>query len=254
MLERLVITSPTPDRVSVGKAVKKDNQLIIVLQVQDKDGGRLPPLNEVLRIPIHLPFNEPVLNFHAEYRLLDRNTEQVICVGDGETCKRKFEDGIKSLSCRSPNACPLANASTCKPYGRLKVLIGDDDPLNSFALRITDLHVIRTLAARLQYFQAISGDRLACLPLELLLRRRGKSTWKSSSTSIFHADITVRSGMCLEDTLREAKRVDEVRQSTGFNQRALDNAARQKRTNGDLVDDQEDSDTILNLFFPKPKT
>ncbi len=54
--------------------------------------------------------------------------------------------------------------------GRLNVLIGDDDPLGSFVFRTTGFNSIRTLAARLHYFQSISGNRLACLPLELRLR------------------------------------------------------------------------------------
>ena len=63
----------------------------------------------------------------------------------------------------------------CKAYARLNVVLGDgeDDALGSFVLRTTSFNTIRTIAARLQYFSAVSGGRLACLPLELKLR--GKS-------------------------------------------------------------------------------
>ena len=50
---------------------------------------------------------------------------------------------------------------------------GEDDALGSFVLRSTSFNTIRTLAARLQYFSAVSGGRLACLPLELKLRGKG---------------------------------------------------------------------------------
>lgn len=59
----------------------------------------------------------------------------------------------------------------------MNVVIGDEDPLGSFVFRTTGFNSTRTLTARLHYFQAISGNRLACLALEL--RLRGKSTRQS---------------------------------------------------------------------------
>lgn len=93
-------------------------------------------------------------------------------------------------------------------YGRLNVTISDDDPLGSFVFRTTGFNSIRTLAARLQYLQAISGNRLSCLPLEL--RLRGKSTRQSHGTPIFYADITVRGGVSMEEALLAAKQSGRV--------------------------------------------
>lgn len=107
---------------------------------------------------------------------------------------------------------------------------------------------IRTLAARLQYFQAISGNRLACLPLEL--RLRGKSTRQSHGTPIFYVDITVRSGLSLENALLEAKQQDEARQASGFDQTALDQAARQGFNNGAFEDSEEDTGVIVEELLP----
>src|SRR5690554_554572 len=100
-----------------------------------------------------------------------------------------------------------------KPYGRLNVAIGDEDPLGSFVFRTTGFNSIRTLAARLHYFQAISGNRLACLPLEL--RLRGKSTRQSHGTPIFYADLTVRGSMDMSEALVSANELDSRRQATG---------------------------------------
>lgn len=75
---------------------------------------------------------------------------------------------------------------------------------------------IRTLAARLHYFQAISGNRLACLPLEL--RLRGKSTRQSHGTPIFYVDLTVRGGMDIAEMLQSANELETQRQSAGFDQ------------------------------------
>ncbi|MOA01264.1 hypothetical protein D3C78_1206580 [compost metagenome] len=152
------------------------------------------------------------------------------------------------MACPSPDACPLAKGNACKPYGRLNVAIGDDDPLGSFVFRTTGFNSIRTLAARLQYLQAISGNRLACLPLEL--RLRGKSTRQSHGTPIFYVDITVRSGMSLEEALLTAQQTDEARWGAGFDQIALDKAARLGFSNGAFEDSEEDTGAIVEEFFP----
>ncbi|WP_409269829.1 hydrolase or metal-binding protein [Pseudomonas sp. KCJK9044] len=269
MLKGLVITPPVLGRISIGKVVEKngkrlpekDDQFTITSQVQSRDGWLPHPLNEELRngqdgklrsIPIRLLFNEPDLNFRADYSLFDRTTGRPMCVGNGDTCKRQCEDGIKTLPCLSPDGCSLAQGNACKPYGRLNVVIGDDDPLGSFVFRTTGFNSIRTLAARLQYFQAISGNRLACLPLEL--RLRGKATRQSHGTPIFYVDITIRSGLSMEDALQEAKRLDETRQVSGFDQTALDHAARQGFNNGAFEDSEEDTGVIVEEFFPTSET
>ncbi|VVP01005.1 hypothetical protein PS838_02822 [Pseudomonas fluorescens] len=265
MLKGLAITPPILGRISIGKAVEKngkrlpekDDQFTITSQVQSRDGWLPHPLNEELRngqdgklrsIPIRLLFNEPDLNFRADYSLFDRNTGRPLCVGNGETCKRLTKEGIQSLPCPSPDGCSLAQGNACKPYGRLNVVIGDDDPLGSFVFRTTGYNSIRTLAARMHYLQAISGNRLACLPLEL--RLRGKSTRQSHATPIFYVDITVRSGLSLEDALLEAKQLEETRQAAGFEQSALDHAARQGFNHGAFEDSEEDSRAIVEEFFP----
>lgn len=265
MLKGLAITPPVLGRISIGKVVEKngkrqpekDDQFTLTSQVQSREGWLLHPLNEELRngqdgklrsIPIRLLFNDPDLNFRADYSLFDRTTGRPLCVGNGQTCKRLTKDGIQSLPCPSPESCPLAQGNACKPHGRLNVVIGDDDPLGSFVFRTTGFNSIRTLAARLQYFSAISGNRLACLPLEL--RLRGKSTRQSHGTPIFYVDITVRSGLRLEDALLEAKQREETRQAAGFDQSALDYAARQGFNNGTFEDSEEDTGAIVEEFFP----
>ena len=265
MLKGLAITPPVLGRISIGKVVEKngkrlpekDDQFTITSQVLSRDGWLLHPLNEELRngqdgklrsIPIRLLFNEPDLNFRADYSLFDRNTGRPLCVGNGETCKRLTKDGIQSLPCPSPDGCSLAQGNACKPYGRLNVVIGDEDPLGSFVFRTTGYNSIRTLAARLHYLQAISGDRLACLPLEL--RLRGKSTRQSHGVPIFYVDITVRSGLGMEDALLAAKQLEETRQAAGFDQSALDHAAQQGFNNGAFEDSGEDTGAIVEEFFP----
>ena len=264
MLKGLALTPPVLGRISIGKVSErngkrlpeKDDQFTITSQVQSRDGWLLHPLNDELRqckedklrsIPIRLLFNEPELNFRADYTLFDRKSGRPLCVGNGETCKRAAQDGIQSLPCPSPDACPLAKGGACKPYGRLNVIIGDEDSLGSFVFRTTGFNSIRTLAARLHYFQAISGNRLACLPLEL--RLRGKSTRQSHGTPIFYVDLTIRAGMDMSEALHKANELDTQRQTAGFDQRALDDAARRGFGNGAFEDSEEDSHVVIEEFF-----
>ncbi len=265
MLKGLAITPPVLGRISIGKVIEKngkrlpekDDQFTITSQVQSKDGWLPHPFDEGMRkaqggkirsIPVRLLFNDPDLNFRAEYSLFDRNNGRPLCVGNGETCKRQSEEGIKSLPCPSPDGCVLAKGGACKPYGRLNVAIGDDDPLGSFIFRTTGFNSIRTLSARLQYFQAISGNRLACLPLEL--RLRGKSTRQSHGSPIYFVDLTTRAGMTLAEALAEARQTVGERQAAGFDQVALDLAARQGLGNGAFEEGEEEGSGVVEEFFP----
>lgn len=264
MLKGFSITPPVLGRIAIGKVIEingqrrpvKDDQFTITSQVQSREGWVRHPLDEQLRqhqggklrrIPIRLLFNDPDLNLRAQYNLFDRDTARPLCVGNGEQCKRRTPEGMASLPCPAPEGCELAR-SGCKPYGRLNVLIGDEDPLGSFIFRTTGFNSIRTLAARLRYFQAVSGERLAFLPLEL--RLRGKSTRQSHRTPIYYVDITLREGSSLEQSLTEAQTLEAERKAAGFDQTALDRAARRGLANGAFEDSEEDAPEVVEEFYP----
>ena len=265
MLKGLAITPPDIGRISIGRVVEKngkrlpekDDQFTITTQVQNRDGWMLHPLNESLRkactgklraIPVRFLFNDPDLNLRAEYSLFDRDTGRPVCVGNGETCRRASDAGIEELPCPSPDGCAFGRAGNCKPYGRLNVAIGDEDELGSFIFRTTSYNSIRTLAARLHYFGAVSGNLLACLPLELKLR--GKSTTQSYRSAIYYVDLAVRAGSTLEDAIMQARELDARRQAAGFDQRALDTAARAGFSNGAFEDSIEDGAAVVDEFYP----
>ncbi|MEL6046729.1 hydrolase or metal-binding protein [Stenotrophomonas maltophilia] len=268
MLKGLAITPPVVGRISIGRVVErngkrlpeKDDQFTVTTQVQTRDGGWvLHPLDEALKreaggklrtLPVRLLFNDPALNLRADYSLFDRDTGRPVCVGNGETCRRMGNDGVESLPCPGPATCRYGEGG-CKAYARFNVLIGDsqDDTLGSFVLRTTSFNTIRTLAARLQYFSAVSGGRLACLPLELKLR--GKSTTMSYRTAIYYVDLVVRSGLSLEQAIEEARELDERRRASGFDQAALDEAARQGFANGAFEEMDEDVPAVVEEFYPE---
>ncbi|RQY68280.1 recombination directionality factor [Burkholderia stagnalis] len=267
MLKGLSITPPVIGRISIGRVVEKngkrlpekDDQFTLTTQIQNRDGWLLHPLNESLRkattgklrsIPVRFLFNDPDLNLRAEYSCFDRETGRPICVGNGETCRRAGDAGIEELACPSPDRCAFGQRGACKPYGRLNVLIGDEDgdELGSFIFRTTSYNSIRTLAARLHYFAAVSGNLLACLPQELKLR--GKSTTQSYRSAIYYVDLGIRSGSTLEAAITEARELDARRRAAGFDQAALDAAARAGFANGAFEDSIEDGAAVTDEFYP----
>lgn len=267
MLKGLAITPPVIGRISIGRVVEKngrrlpekDDQFTLTTQVQQRGEWVLHPLNESLRkatpgklrsIPIRLLFNDPDLNLRAEYTLFDRETGRPVCVGNGERCKRVEEGGIAILPCPSPDGCQFGGPGGCKPYGRLNVSVGDEDEMGSFIFRTTSFNSIRTLAARLHYFSAVSGNLLACLALELKLR--GKSTTQSYRAAIYYVDLGVRAGKTLEDTITEARELDARRKASGFDQTALDAAAKVGFANGAFEDSPEEAAAVAEEFFPEP--
>lgn len=267
MIKGLMITPPVLGRISIGKVVEKggkrlpekDDQFTITTQVQTKDGWIPHPFDEELRkdapngklrsIPVRMLFNDPDLNLRAEYSLFDRNSGRPLCRGNGETCRRVTSRGIESFPCPSPDACELAQGGACKPYGRLNVRIRGDDELGTFVFRTTGFNSIRTLAARLSYYKAVSGNALACMPLEL--RLRSKSTTQSHRTPIFYVDLCVREGMTLETAVSEAQTLDSRRKEAGIHQDSLDEAARLGFGNGSFEENEEELPAILEEFFPE---
>ena len=264
MLKGFASTPPVVGRISIGRVIErngmrlpeKDDQFTLTSQVQNRDGWLLHPLDETLRqqaggklrsLPVRLLFNDPSLNLRADFNLFDRTNGRPVCVGNGESCRRSGQDGIETLPCPGPEGCRFAEGQ-CKPYARFNVRIGDEDEIGSFVLRTTSFNTIRTLAARLQYFQAVSGGLLACLPLELKLR--GKSTTQSHRTPIFYVDLVVRSGMTLEQAITDARRLDGERKQAGFDQAALDEAARQGFANGAFEELEDDVPAVVEEFFP----
>jgi hypothetical protein len=261
------LTPPVIGRISIGRVgekngkrlPEKDDQFTITTQVQNRDGWLLHPYDEKFRqlneggklrsIPVRLLFNDPDLNLRVQYTLFDREDGRPFCAGNGETCRRVVDNGIETMPCPSPDSCSFGG-KLCKPYGRLNVLIGDDDALGTFIFRTTSFNSIRTLAARMHYFKAVSGGLLADLPLEL--RLRGKSTTQSHRSAIYYVDLVVQSGMSLEDAIAQAREAAARKKAAGFDQQALDESALQGFANGVFEESWEDAPAVADEFYPEP--
>ncbi|WP_336936247.1 hydrolase or metal-binding protein [Acinetobacter beijerinckii] len=272
MIKGLAITPPVLGRISIGKIVEKngkrlpekDDQFTITSQIQNKDGWVKHPLDEQLRakapnqnqklrtIPVRMLFNDPDLNLRAEYTLFDRQTGRPICRGNGETCQRLGQNGVEQHPCPSPDLCPLAQGGLCKPYGRLYVNLDESDEFGTFIFRTTGFNSIRTLAARLRYYHAASGDLLSCLPLQLTLR--GKSTTQSYRTPIYYVDLTLRDGVNLQDAITSAHQIDLQSKAVGFYQEALDHVARQGYGNASFEVGVDEGIDIIDEFYRNEAT
>lgn len=267
MLKGLAITPPVVGRISIGRVVErngkrlpeKDDQFTLTSQVQNREGWVLHPLDEALRketggklraIPVRLLFNDPSLNLRADYSLFDRTTGRPVCVGNGESCRRMTQSGVESLPCPGPQECAFSNGE-CKAYARLNVLIGDgeEDALGSFVLRTTSFNTIRTLAARMAYYSALSGGQLASLPLELKLR--GKSTTMSYRAPIYYVDLVLRTGYTLESAIADARERALRRAEAGIDLVAMEAAARHGFANGTFEELEEDVPAVVEEFFPE---
>lgn len=267
MIKGLAITPPVIGRISIGHIVErngkrlpeKDDFFTITTQVQNRDGWLNHPLqtkltegsaNGKLRaIPVKLLFNSPDLNLRAQYSLFDRSTGRPACVGDGQTAKRVTEQGIQEQPCPSPDSCEYGKSGGCKLFGRLNVQIeGQDDDMGSFIFRTTGYNSVRTLAARLEYLNAISGGNAKNLPL--MLRLRAKSTTLSRGTPVYYADLTLRDG----DSLTEAvcfARAEAIRQAeAGIETTQLEEAARQALANGSFEESEDEAPAIVEEFYP----
>ncbi len=269
MIKGLAITPPVIGRISIGRLVckndkwlpEKDDSFTLTTQVKNKGEWLLHPLhqklaesatnNKIRAIPVRMLFNDTDLNLRAEYSAFDRNTGRPLCVGNGESAKRVNEQGgTDEHPCPGPQFCPFARQHGCKLYGRFNVQVyGQNDELGSFIFRTTGYNSVRTLAARLQYFHAISGGLTRYLPL--LLRLRAKSTTLSYQTPVYYVDLTLREGAELASVISQAKDAAEADTEAGLVMEALEQTAYQLLQNGQFEDSEEEIPLVMEEFYPE---
>ena len=268
MIKGLAITPPIIGRISIGKMVnkndkwlpEKDDSFTLTTQIQNRNGWMLHPLHQhysessakgkIRTIPVKVMFNDSDLNLRAEYSAFDRTTGRPLCVGNGETAKRVCEQGIEEVTCPSPERCRFAYEQGCKLYGRLNVQIdGQNDELGSFIFRTTGYNSVRTLAARLRYFEAVSGGHTRHLLLQL--RLRAKSTTQSYRTPVYYVDLTLRDEETLVEAVKSAHLEAERYQQAGIDILSLEKTAHQLLLNGQFEDGEEEIPLLLEEFYPE---
>ena len=267
MIKGLAITPPVIGRISIGKLVQKndkwlpekDDSFTLTTQVQNRDGWLLHPLHQPLAdqanngkiraIPVRTLFNSSELNLRAEYCAFDRATGRPLCVGNGESAKLYRKEGPEDVKCTGPDRCLYAKEVGCKLYGRLNVQVdGQQDALGTFIFRTTGYNSVRTLAARLRYFEALSGGLTHYLPL--MLRLRAKSTTQSYRTPVYYVDLTLRDEADLNAVVAQARSDAADAFAAGLDRAQLEAAALQLLGNGQFEETEEDSVHVLEEFYP----
>lgn len=268
MIKGLAITPPVIGRISIGKLVQqgdrwlpeKDDAFTLTTQVQTRHGWLLHPLHrhyseacgsgKLRTLPVRLPFNDSGLNLRAEYSAFDRRTGRPLCVGQGEQARRMTADGLVAVDCPGPDLCAEGQRLGCRLYGRLNLQVdGQDDELGSFIFRTTGYNSIRTLAARLHYFEAVSGGHTRYLPL--MLRLRARSTTLSHRTPVCYVDLTLREGDTLAGAVLQAREAALRDEEAGLDIEGLERTARQLLRNGRFEELQEDVPALLQEFAPE---
>jgi hypothetical protein len=111
--------------------------------------------------------------------------------------------------------------------------------------RTAGYNSIRTLAARLQYLNAVSGGKARYLPLSLKLR--AKSTTQSHRAPVYYVDVVIRDGVDSNKALMDAK---ERAEQSGECVEALEAAARAGLGNGAFEETEDEGAEVVEEFFP----
>lgn len=271
-IKGFAITPPTLGSIRIGKAVvkgdrklpQKDDAFTITTQVQGKEGWIAHPLHDSLlkqqtparegaqaklrAIPVKLMFDDPDLNLRAEYSAFDGKTGRPLCAGDGEKARRRTPQGVESVDCPGSDLCAFGQEKRCKLYGRMNVQIeGQDDELGTFVFRTTGFNSVRALAARLSYLHALTGGKLAGLPLTLKLR--AKTSSNSYKSVVYYVDLQVRDGMTLAEAFRTGKENRAAWEDIGLSREALEAAARDGFNRSAFEDTEEDAGDVIDEFF-----
>ncbi|HHQ4737027.1 TPA: hypothetical protein ACSP5K_002205, partial [Aeromonas veronii] len=205
---------------------------------------------KIRAIPVRVLFNDSDLNLRAEYSAFDRQTGRPLCVGNGEVAKRVGAQGMEEVSCPGPERCPYGQQQGCKLYGRLNLFVeGQGDELGSFIFRTTGYNSVRTLAARLKYFEAVSGGLTRYLPLTL--RLRAKSTTQSYRTPVYYVDLTLRDELTLTEAVGQARQESMQDDEAGLTISEMETVARALLRNGQFEDVDEEVPMLLEEFYPQ---
>ena len=129
--------------------------------------------------------------------------------------------------------------------------MASQDELGSFIFRTTGYNSVRTLAARLRYFEAVSGQATRYLPL--LLRLRAKSTTLSHRTPVYYVDLTLRDDSTLAQSVQAADRRLNVSKKPVSIPRHW-KPWRALLGNGQFEETEEDIPQMLEEFYPEAET
>ncbi|MDD2742060.1 MAG: hydrolase or metal-binding protein [Rhodocyclaceae bacterium] len=275
-IKGFAITPPTLGSIRIGKTIskgdrklpQKDDAFSITTLVQGDNGwiahrlhdevmktqapAREGAQQKIRAIPVRVMFDDPDLNLRAEYSAFDPLKGRPLCAGDGDKARRRTANGIESVDCPGSDNCAYGKEKRCKLYARMNVQIdGQDDELGTFVFRTTGFNSVRTLSARLSYLHALTGGKLAGLPLSL--RIRAKTTSNSYKSVVYFVDLQVREGMSLVEACRTASEYRQAWEAIGLNRVAFEAAARDGFERSAFEDSEDDAGDVIDEFYSAPE-
>lgn len=267
MLKGFAYTAPTVGRIAIGEVVERDGKrlpakldhFVVTSNVKRADGWVEHPVmatlkkggdeseaNKKLReIPIRLMFSNPELNFRESYEAFEDGRQ--LCVSKGASAKRRVDGRIESLDCPGPDVCEFGAVHRCKPFGRLNVQIdGQTDMLSTFIFRTRGFNSVRTLRSKLEYLHSLFGNRLAGLPLKLVIRGKTEFLYYSG---FYLVDIEIRyAGV---DGMRQAIQEQKVHrpEELNLNYDKFEERALQLLQNGAFEETEDDVEQFEELVL-----
>jgi hypothetical protein len=120
-------------------------------------------------ITIAFPSNDPEQFFPqwlSSYRGGNGRYE-LYCQGDGEVARRSDGEGGKvQIQCLYRD-CPLYQEGKCKELGRLQFFLPDVPGIGVWQIDTTSFHTTVNLNGSIQMIRALTGGRIAMIPLKL---------------------------------------------------------------------------------------
>lgn len=209
------------------------------------EGGAVD--RKLRRIPVVIAFDDPSLSISEQYAAFS-NEGRPLCVGNGETCKRRVagEAQPQELPCPGPGACEFGETARCDAFVRLLVQIENQgDEGSYFILRSGSINAVTDCRAVLEsHAKLFSG--LAGMPMWLVLEP--KSSSMSKGTTFWYASLRPREA----DHLKSAAVVRKRRQDEaelGIDRRAYEDALVKLRQNGAFAETSEDGEQIEDLII-----
>lgn len=242
------------DHILITGAVQSEGEWVEhpeMKRLKDEEAKRKPPAEgkevKLRSIPVRILFDKSESNFQSNYNCFD-NVGRPICVGNGETAKRRTPNGMEDVSCPGSDICSFGAQHRCKQFGRL--IIGleslfENDPLSGFMFRTTSFNSIRALTARLNYLSAVTGGRMAGMPCHL--KMRAKTTAGSMRRPIFYLDLEPVGGL-----IAATKVANEYRkqfEDNGLSREELEKAVAAGIGQSEFFEDQEEGMEVSEEFF-----
>ena len=265
MIKNLVVSPPQLGRISIGMVVERNGKKMpqktdsirvtgnAMVNGEWFDHPAMAKLTKdeqgkVREIPIRILFDAPDSNLQSNYSCFNTKGQQV-CVGDGETAKRRESGKVEQVECPGPDFCSFAAANRCKLYSRLTVGIDDGsyeaNPTAGFTFRSTGWNSAKALTAQLNVFSAACGGKMSGFPA--IMKLRAKSSAMSMKSIFYYLDLVPQGGLveAVKTTLARRKALEE----TGIQWDMVEKSVTEGLNASVFAEDGENGQSIVQEFF-----